>query len=286
MSENEAKVADTAGMFTLSVREGSQQDAPEWQPSRLVITTERLVLMGDDGRRSVPFGGVKRVVAASDVEETVAGEARYTRVEVGENVVCVAGDDHDSFERDLLRAFVDSEVFLVKHPAVEGGVVTDAEWTKGRLRVTDDQLLLSLAGDGRVTVERDDIGRIETAEQAVTGQQRQVVQVEHTEGETSVETHISGTRRHVEALAALVAHTFEDGDGFELTTADKEVLMALYSGVSPFEIPEFADLEVEEVEETFDRLVEAGLLERVRMRSEVALKAQGRNAASEAMMEQ
>jgi helix-turn-helix protein len=62
--------------------------------------------------------------------------------------------------------------------------------------------------------------------------------------------------------------------------------MALYSGVSPFEIPSFLGMDVDDVEETFERLVELEVVEEVRIRREVALNSRGRNIASEAMNEQ
>ncbi|MFC7057971.1 hypothetical protein [Halovenus salina] len=62
--------------------------------------------------------------------------------------------------------------------------------------------------------------------------------------------------------------------------------MALYSGVSPFQIPDFVGLDVETVEEIYDELIEAGVLQEKRVRRDVQLKARGRNIASEAMGEE
>jgi hypothetical protein len=62
--------------------------------------------------------------------------------------------------------------------------------------------------------------------------------------------------------------------------------MALYSGVSSFDVPQFLDMEVERVEEIFERLIEVNVLEEVRRRREVNLKPRGRNIASKAMNEQ
>ena len=47
------------------------------------------------------------------------------------------------------------------------------------------------------------------------------------------------------------------------------MLVALYSGVSPFEVPDFVGMDVEAVEETFDSLVEKGVLTEKRVRREV-----------------
>jgi len=62
--------------------------------------------------------------------------------------------------------------------------------------------------------------------------------------------------------------------------------MALYSGVSPFEIPAFIGKDVDTVEEIFERLVELDIVDEVRVRREVTLNSRGRNIASEAMNDQ
>ena len=62
--------------------------------------------------------------------------------------------------------------------------------------------------------------------------------------------------------------------------------MALYSGVSPFSIPEFIGQDVEAVEETFEKLIELDIVDKIRERREVTLNSRGRNIASEAVGEQ
>ncbi len=66
---------------------------------------------------------------------------------------------------------------------------------------------------------------------------------------------------------------------------EKEVLMALYTGVSSFEIPDFLGMDVDRVEEIFERLIELDVLKEVRKRREVSLKTRGRNIASESISE-
>ena len=72
----------------------------------------------------------------------------------------------------------------------------------------------------------------------------------------------------------------------ELTERENQVLMALYSGVSPFQIPGFVGMDVTDVEEVYEQLVEKGVLEAIRTRREVQLKARGRNIASEVIADQ
>jgi len=64
------------------------------------------------------------------------------------------------------------------------------------------------------------------------------------------------------------------------------VLMALYSGVSPFDIPAFLGIEVDQVEELFVRLIDHDVLDEVRIRHEVELNARGRSIAADAIDEQ
>jgi helix-turn-helix protein len=71
-----------------------------------------------------------------------------------------------------------------------------------------------------------------------------------------------------------------------LGPVEEQVVMALHSGVSPFDIPGFVDAEVAEVEEIFDRLIELEVIEVVRERTEVEMTAQGRSVAGESMGEQ
>ncbi len=72
----------------------------------------------------------------------------------------------------------------------------------------------------------------------------------------------------------------------DLSDKETQVLTALYSGISPFKIPEFVDMEIEEVEDVYDRLMESDILEPVRTRREVQLEARGRSIASDAMADQ
>jgi len=62
--------------------------------------------------------------------------------------------------------------------------------------------------------------------------------------------------------------------------------MALYSGVSAFQIPSFVGMDVDDVEDIFQRLIENDILEDVRVRKEVQLEARGRSVASDAMADQ
>jgi helix-turn-helix protein len=93
---------------------------------------------------------------------------------------------------------------------------------------------------------------------------------------------------HTRALQSLLRTVIEQRqeEDYELDDMERQVLMALYSGVSPFEISGFVGIDVDRVEEIYQKLLEVGAVDKVRERTEVTLNAQGRNMASEAMSEE
>lgn len=287
MTQEEYTVADTTGRFAQAVQEGRAVNDVAWTNGRVVLSNKRLVLAGDDGKRTIGLGEIDGLGGRHDASQEIARTAGYLSLQLGEDVLLVAAEDHEAFETDLYRALLDQRVVFARHPAVEGGVVQDTEWEQARVKIDEEAVNVALESGTFLELALDDIGRLETAERTVREEKRPVLEVEHTEGETSVETYLAGDRRRVGFLESLL----REGErraaaNVDLSESEREVLMALYSGVSPFEVPEFLGMDVDRVEATFERLVELDVLEEVRVRREVALKSRGRNIASEAMNEQ
>jgi len=288
MSEDESKLVDTAGDYCYVVRDGTPVGDPQWRSSRIVLTDRRLILASNGSNQSLPHGGIELVDDPDSVVPAEMAADDATPLRAGNNVLLVDAEV-DDFAREYCRAALDSEVILVKHPAVVGGVVQDTDWSKARFRFADDTVKLALPGGRTTSFAVDEVGTIETGDQTVMGEPRTVVELEHTDDEgRSVETHFSGTTAHTRALQHLFSAVIEQrgDDDRELTETESQVLMALYSGVSPFEMSDFVGLDVEEVEEIYQKLLEMGAVDKVRERTEVALNAHGRNLASEAMSEQ
>jgi len=279
---DERAVTETTGEFAYVLRDGGPVAELEWRPCRLAVTTKRLILSTDGASEELPHARVSIVdpealSAPTDLTGTVA-------LAVGEATIAI--DAGEAFPAAYARGVIDGTVGLVRHPAVVGGVVRDSPWEKARVRVDETRLGIARRDGEPVTVPFEAIARFEGATQTVEGDERPVVQIEHADGGRSVETHLAGTDRQVEALELLVEHTIDRDDPDSLSETERQVLLALYSGVSPFDIPEFVGLDVGEVETIYERLLEVGAVDKVRERTEVALNATGRNMASEAMNEQ
>lgn len=291
MRQDAPPLVDTAGDYCYAVRDGEPVAAPEWRSCRLVLTTDRLVLATSEGKQSVPLGTIE-VLDPDDAPAALEGVdvAGGTPVRVGEHVLLVDAPDLGSYERAYCRAALQGEVILARPaPVGEGVDGAESEWQKARFQFeAEDRIDLEFPDGDSLEVAVGSIGAVDTDTRQVMGEQRTVIEVEHSdEADETVATHLSGTDRHTELLESLFgAITGESSEGDELSAEERQVLMALYTGVSPFEMPDFMGLGVEEVEAMYDRLLEAGVLEELRTRSEVTLNAEGRNLASEAMSEE
>ncbi|MBV0900388.1 CheF family chemotaxis protein [Haloarcula salina] len=286
MSGDERKLVDTSGDFQYVVRNGEDVADPQWRSCRLIVTNKRLVLATNGSKQPIAHSKIRLADDAAELVPDAASGA--TALEVGDNVLLVDAPNVDDFETEYVRAALQGQVILAREQAVVGGVVQDdAAWSKARFQLDDGVVRLQFPGGGGLSFEVEDVGTIETGTSTVMGQQRTVIEVEHTDDQDrSVETHLSGMDHHTRALETLFTRVVEGReDDYELSEMESQVLMALYSGVSPFEMSDFVGTTPDEVEEIYQRLLDIGAVDEVRVRTEVALNAQGRNMASEAMSE-
>ena len=289
MSESEYKIADGAGKFLQAVKEGRRMKDADWTNGRILLSNKRIVLAGNDGKRNVPLSKVSSLSGRYDVNQTVAQVSDYITLQLStESVLLISmGENTEQFETKLYGALLDQTELLVKHPAVKGGVVQDEAFERARIKVDEDQLSVALQNGSFVSVDLDDVGSAEAASLDVQGEKSPVLKVEHTVEDASVQTYFSSDSHTCSILESLLTKEAEKSQGsVDLSETEKRVLMALYSGVSSFEIPDFLGMDVDEVESIFERLIEVDVLEEVRKRREVTMKTRGRNIASEAINEE
>ena len=293
MSKAEHKLADTKGRFLQAVKQGRRQRDVDWNPGRIILSNKRIILVSNAGKQALPLAKVSSLSGRYDVNQTVAEVSDYVSIRMqNESVFLLSlGSNTEAFEFKLYGSMLDQTQVQVKHPAVKGGVIQDGTYERARLNIDTEpetpELNVAMANGTFVTIEIDDVGHVEAGKQNVDGSEKPILKVEHTEGETSVQTYFSGKSHTMAVLESLFNKGIREVQGsVDLSETEKQVLMGLYSGVSPFEIPDFLGMEVDEVEEIYDRLIELDVLEELRQRKEVSLKTRGRNIASEVINEQ
>ena len=285
MGANGATV-DCRGRFLQAVEDGRQQTA-KWVSGRIIVGNRQIILAADAGKRRIAASQITAVGGRYDHAQAIARVSDYLAIEyTGNDVILLAPEpDFESFQLRFTQAALGEALLEIRHPAVEGGVVTDATWVDGKVRVTDGAVQIATRDAQFIEIEVTDVSRFETAQQTVDGESQTVLQVRHTESDgTAVQTDITGETWKTALIGAFIERGFEATQTeIDLSGAEEQVLMALQSGVSPFEIPSFVGMEVDRVEEIYDRLVELDVLRTVRTRKEVELTARGRNIASGAV---
>ena len=284
----EYKVADTRGRFAQAMKAGRKLNDVGWTNGRIILSNKRVVLVGNGGKRTFALSSVDDIGGRYDANQEIQRVSSYLSLRIGDDVFLIAAEEHEEFRTNVYRAFLDRKVIKARHPAIRGGVVQDTEWEQARVKVEAGGISVAQQSGAFVRLELDDIGTLEETERTVMGEKAPVIEAEHTDDEgTSVQTYLSGKPWMVAVIKSYLGEGHDRNRGaVELSESEREVLMALYSGVSSFEVPNFLGMEVDRVEEIFDRLIEAEVLEEVRTRREVALEPRGRNIASEAMNEQ
>ncbi|MFB6081561.1 MAG: CheF family chemotaxis protein [Halanaeroarchaeum sp.] len=292
MSESEYKIEDAKGKFLQAVKDGRRLKDASWSNGRIILSNKRIILVSNDGKRALPLSKITSLSGRYDVNQTVAKVSDYVSISLanGSVILLSIGADTESFEFTLFGAMLDQQEVQVKHPAVEGGVVQDTTYERARVKVSNGderQLNVALSSGSFVPIDLDDVGGVDADKQEIDGEARPILKVEHAQEGRSVQTYFAGESHAMAVLESLFKRGVKEAQGsVDLSETEKRVLMGLYSGVSPFEIPDFLGMDVDEVEEIYDRLIELDVLEEVRTRREVSLKTRGRNIASEVINEE
>ena len=261
MSKSERKLLDTTGRFTQVVRDGNKMNDIDWTDGRILLSNRRLVLAGTEGKRTLQLSKVDRIEGRYDVNRTIAQVTDYVSVRLGKDVYLVSTGESESFERLLHKTILDGEIVLVKHPAIEGGVVQDVSWRKARVKIDEDAVNLAIEDGSFVQIEIEDVGTIDQGERTVKSKERPVLETEHTVDGTSVATYPCGTPKPCSVLSSVLARSPEpNSSSIDPLKDESAVPMALHSGVRSSAAPEFLDFDPAPAAETTAPLIELDVL--------------------------
>lgn len=288
MDNKEHTLMKTSGRFALAVSGGQQVDKISWLEGNILLSNKNIHLIGDDSRISVSLSNITMISDDNDSAQSIAvfsnDMRKYVRVGFENNVVIVSSTNHGEFIEELYKAAIGGNKIKCKHPVAKGGVIKDPSWKSARLSVEKDRLIITLSDGTQVIFRIDEVSTWSTKRERIQGGMRELVSVSIVRQNSTVKTHITAPKQTCFFIKSFLRQ-FNQHDQVDtnLTATEEEVLLAVHSGISPFNIPNFVDHDVETVEEIFDRLVEHGIIDRVRMRQEVEINACGNRIAENAV---
>lgn len=320
----EQKLLDVSGRMARAASNGQSLNDADFVRGRLIITDARVVFITDKGKKTIPLTDVESIGSDTVGSELLSRIPNAVTIQTDTDTYVLATEGDKPVKSVMYEATINGSVILVRHPVVIGGVVQDdANWTKARIKLQDPTLDMALSSGKLVQIDLSGVSDVTTVQRDVTppgandGENRFVTEITHTmyrpedavtgedqQGGRSqltgtqenvdgpvtaidVETHITGKHRVARTIANTAGEFLSRiRAGVELDEDEREIVTALYSGMSPFEVPDFLGMDVDEVEQTYQELVENNVLNEVRKRSEVELAQRGRTLATEIMQEE
>ncbi|OUJ18502.1 Chemotaxis system protein containing CheF-like and HTH domain, archaellum-associated [Methanonatronarchaeum thermophilum] len=298
MGSSEKKLFDMIGGYIHPLIKGNTRrvDA-KWVKGKIILTNKNLWLVNKKGRKKIKLKSMKEIGGQFNLNQEVLKQGDYVGIvykKNGERTVSLITSMKDSelkkFKRILLKYFADNKIVVVKDPVKKGGVLQDdTKWKKAKTTLKK-QSMHFVDEDGNIlNLNLENVQNISMEFKDFKGEEKDTLVIERINDEgVSVVSYIYAPKVTLSVINNFIKESFEKHvkSEIELDQKEKEIIMALYSGISPFDIPDFIGVDVDKVEEIYERLVEINALNEIRKRREVELTTRGRNLASKVMGEE
>lgn len=267
MSESTSLLADFTGMFTV---EGTWDQEPV--DGRVLLNPEQLVLVGPDGKEAVPLSrvidiGLGQVPQAYSqyfndsvmvaFESAGRGPPKTAMVEAESDII-------DQFGTLLFKTQLHERTVLLNHPARIGGHIADGGYGHATLFLGEEGVTF---GDIETPfrLPLDSVVGFSHIERTVQDAKRRVLSIRHIQDGTSMTTEMtvrSGRLRNLlgRHLRAEYNKRRSELEEIALSSAEKELLVALHSGGSAANLAEVLGVDPGQVSMLLNALEDDGLL--------------------------
>ncbi|MFO7967871.1 MAG: CheF family chemotaxis protein [Archaeoglobaceae archaeon] len=296
----ESKITDNIGKFIspISSNDKRYRDA-KWVPGRIILSTKNIWMIGKDRKKKIPLKSIYDVGGRFDISNEVRSMPFYILIkhygsekEMNSSLVTLKNkNEFENLKEKLLEILLNKKVVLVKYPVKKGGVIQqNIKWEKAQIAIKKNKLRMVTESKKFIRVDLDKIQLVKKEDREIDQETKKVLDIQFSEMENeqefSVECYVHGKEGVLNILNNFIFGSFDKVTAdINLSESEKQIIMSLYTGVSPFEIAGFIGMDVDKVEEVYDRLIELGVLKEVRKRKEVILTTRGKNLASEALSE-
>jgi helix-turn-helix protein len=243
---NERVVADFVGEFYLT-------DMAQAEPvqGRVVMSPKRLVLVGEDGKTSIPTSAVFDVAVGHvppEMREFFSDSVTIAYDEGdGRRMAIVEGDSDtiEKFATVLFKAILNGCEVTVEHPVRKGGRVVDTPPRRARIRVGDRTLSLS-GPEVDLAIGLETITDFARETRTIRGESRAALEVRHIPGTAALVTAVSlPSDRRMNILGRYLRLEYsdlvEELSDIALSNEEVQSLVAIYSageGVDPVTVIE------------------------------------------------
>lgn len=255
----ESAIADFVARFLADDRRGTEPIA-----GRVILSRKRLVFASGEGRKTVPL---------SDVFDVVVGHVPPHLSEYFDDAVAIAYDsvggrctaileaDAETitrFRTVLFKALLGGAPVRVKHPARIGGRYTDATAREGTISLMEGTVAFQ-GLEPALRIDLSSITHIEKADRTIGDRTRPALNVRFMDdGQAITAEVVMSTPRRMNLLGRYLrleySELLEDVREMELSDAESELLVALYSGADEGNLSTVSDMDPSTVTMLLNRL--------------------------------
>lgn len=267
MGEEERKVSDLQCEYLQAITDGWEQQDATWTKSRLIVTTQKLVLVSIEGTRfNISYDDIDKFEDRVDVNKAARAQSKYIGIRVGDDVLLIktAGDlNYDKLETDIYRGVLNRTYLKVRHPVKSGGFIKNPDWKQARLKISDDGIVFTVADGRRFMVPRHTLIDAHFKEKVVDGTKYEIINMEYVADGRTVESEVAVKGSNITFLHRLAEN---DKDrhriSVDLGEGERRVLIALYSGIPIDSMAEVCSVREKFVDRTVSRMDELEVINR------------------------
>ena len=281
----------------------------KWMPCKVVLTYGGIWLMQGNNKKGIPLAEISslgREIPKKQLGTSVPDYIAVTYVSENKEItVAITGQPEQlkKLKKYIMFLRLNKKPVYILHPAKVGGVIKDGvQWVQGLLNIVwtpggaADKLIIQRKA-GNVEILMNNIEMVQTESPNIGGKVKQIANIKHADSENIYNTFIlSGIQNslieyindHLREQGVISSHASDSATDSSsdatIAETEEEILVALYSGVSALEVPTFMEeLDVDQIELIYDKLISYGLVELVRLRKDVKLTPKGRNIVNKKM---
>lgn len=259
---SESVIADFVAKF-----DADTLNRPEPIKGRVLLSEKRLVLAANNSDKlTIPLSAIFDI-AVGHIPQDLSGFFDSTVTcafeRNGNRSVAVIEAEDDTIEKFstvLFKAILNGTEMTLKHPARVGGRVTDQGFRPAKITLKPHLVRFNARGDS-VDISLSTVTKFSRSTREIAGSNRPVLEVRHMPaGESMLTMAAADSARKMSILGRYLRLEYSDLiadlEDLDISTDEKEILVAIYSGAGGegISLPQIVDKDPSQVTMLLNRL--------------------------------